>query len=177
MTRPAAAFLDRDGTINVKAPEGEYVESPDELVLLPGAAAAVRALNDAGVPVAVVTNQRGVALGRMTLDDLQRVHDRLDALLADAAGARVDRYYACPHDKDSCDCRKPRPGMLLQAARDLGIDPRDAVMIGDSESDAEAGRRAGARAIRLGADVPTLGDAVALVLSGRAPPGGGTSRT
>ncbi len=177
MTRPAAAFLDRDGTINVKAPEGEYIETPDALVLLPGAAEAIRALNDAGVPVAVVTNQRGIALGRMTGEDLDRVHARLDALLADAAGARVDRYYACPHDKDSCDCRKPRPGMLLRAARDLGIDPRDAVMIGDAPSDEEAGRRAGARTIRLGYDAATLRDAVALTLRDTAPPGGGTSRT
>ena len=161
--KPAAVLLDRDGTINVKAPEGEYVTSPEELVLLPGAAEAIRALNDAGVPVAVVTNQRGIALGRMTFGDVAAVHARLDALLAEH-GAHVGAYYVCPHEKETCDCRKPQPGMLLQAARDIGIDPRDAVMIGDSDSDAEAGRRAGATVILLSPPRLRLDAAVAQVL-------------
>jgi D-glycero-D-manno-heptose 1,7-bisphosphate phosphatase len=147
----SAAFLDRDGTINVKAPEGEYIEGPGELRLLDGAAAAIARLNAAGVPVYVVTNQRGIALGRMTEDDLAAVHRRLDELLG-AEGARVDAYYHCPHDKGACDCRKPGTAMLERAAREHGIELARSVMIGDSESDVEAGRRAGARTILVARD-------------------------
>jgi D-glycero-D-manno-heptose 1,7-bisphosphate phosphatase len=144
----SAAFLDRDGTINVKMPEGDYVERPEQVQLLPGAAAAIAALNAAGVPVFVVTNQRGIALGRMTEEDLARVHERVSALLA-SEGAHVDAFYWCPHDRGECDCRKPGTAMLEQAAREHGVDPARGVMIGDSESDVEAGRRVGARTIRL----------------------------
>ncbi len=149
--KPAAAFLDRDGTINVKAPEGEYVETPGEVVLLPGAAEAVRMLNEAGVPVFVVTNQRGIALGRMTEEDLAAVHARLAELLA-AEGARVDAWYHCPHDRGECDCRKPGTAMLERAAREHGVELARSVMIGDAESDVEAGRRVGARTVLLAAE-------------------------
>jgi D-glycero-D-manno-heptose 1,7-bisphosphate phosphatase len=164
VTPPAAAFLDRDGTINVKAPEGEYVETPAEVRLLPGAAAAVRRLNEAGIPVLVVTNQRGIALGRMTEADLAAVHRRLAELLA-AEGARVDAWYHCPHDRGECDCRKPEPGMLLRAAREHGVDLERSVMIGDAESDVEAGRRAGARTVLLGVEAESLEAAVEAVLA------------
>jgi D-glycero-D-manno-heptose 1,7-bisphosphate phosphatase len=155
-----AVFLDRDGTINVKAPEGDYVTAPDQLRLLPGAADAVAALNHAGVPVAVVTNQRGVARGLMSAADLAAVHDRLVDLL-DENGARLDAILHCPHEAGSCACRKPAPGLLLQAAERLRLAGLESVvMIGDSESDVAAGLAAGARAIRLGADdVATAADA------------------
>ena len=166
----AAAFLDRDGTINVKAPEGEYVESPSEVTLLPGAAEGVRRLNEAGIPVYVVTNQRGIALGRMTEEDLAAVHRRLDALLA-AEGARVDAYYHCPHDKGVCDCRKPGTAMLEQAAREHGFALERSVLIGDAESDVEAGLRVGARTVLLGRDAATLRDAVADLLRDASPRG------
>lgn len=159
----SAAFLDRDGTINVKAPEGEYVVSPDEVTLLPGAAEGIRDLNLVRVPVIVVTNQRGIALGRMTEDDLAAVHRHLDELLA-AEGARIDAYYHCPHDTGVCDCRKPGTAMFEQAAREHGIDLPESVVIGDSESDVEAGRRIGARTLLLGRDQPNLRDAVLEVL-------------
>jgi D-glycero-D-manno-heptose 1,7-bisphosphate phosphatase len=158
------ALLDRDGTINVGADPGEYIETPDALALLPGAGEAIARLNRAGVAVAVVTNQRGVALGRMTLADLNAVHAALERALA-RSGARVDAFYACPHAADSCTCRKPRPGMLLDALRDFGVPAEDAVMIGDSDSDAEAGRRAGTATVRLGADAPDLAAAVGRLLS------------
>ncbi len=148
--RWSAAFLDRDGTINVKAPDGVYVERPDELRLLPGAAEAVRELNERGLPVIVVTNQRGIARGRMTEDDLAAVHAGLDALLA-PAGARVDAYYHCPHE-GGCECRKPGTAMFAWAARDHGVDPARSFMVGDVESDVEAGRRVGARTVLLRAD-------------------------
>jgi len=157
LTRLACAFLDRDGTLNVKAPEGEYVCHPDEVVLLPGAAQAVRLLNDAGVPVVVVTNQRGVALGRCTLDDVAAVHARLDALLAEAAGARVDRYEVCPHDRGTCRCRKPGTLMFERAAAALGVrDLTRTLVAGDAPSDIEAGDAIGAITARVSARRPLL---------------------
>lgn len=155
--RPSAALLDRDGTINEKAPEGDYVKSPDEVRMLPGTESAIARLNAAGVPVFVVSNQRGIALGRMTEADLAAVNERIASELT-REGARVDGWYHCPHDHDECDCRKPRPGMLEQAAREHGVELGEAVVIGDSDTDVEAGRRVGARTVRL-ARAERAGDA------------------
>lgn len=166
-------FLDRDGTLNVKAPEGAYVAGPADLVLLPGAADAVRRLNQAGVFVVLVTNQRGIARGLVAPDAHARVMGRLTAELA-SAGACIDAVYVCPHEKESCDCRKPAPGLLLRAARaHPGIDLSDAVTVGDAESDIAAGAAAGTGTIRLAAQpvvsradhvVPDLGAAVSIIL-------------
>jgi len=145
-----AVFLDRDGTLNEKAPEGCYIASPGDLRLLPGVAEAVRRLNDAGALVVIVTNQRGVALGEVTLEEVAGVHDALQEHLS-RSGAQVDRFYVCPHDEASCSCRKPAPGLLLQAAADHPfLRLEHTVMIGDSEGDVEAGLAVGARAIKLG---------------------------
>ena len=141
-------FLDRDGVINVKAPEGEYVESWDEFSLLPGVVEAVARLRSAGLRVIVVTNQRGVALGRMSAEAVEEIHRRmLDA------GLQADRVYYCPHDDGECDCRKPLPGMFERAAREvpgasLG---RAAAIVGDSEADMQAGRAVGAVLVKVGA--------------------------
>jgi D-glycero-D-manno-heptose 1,7-bisphosphate phosphatase len=176
MGRFAVAFLDRDGTINRGAPEGEYVERPEELELLPGAGAAVRRLNDAGMRVVVVTNQRGVALGRMTLADLDAVHAELRRQLA-AHGARLDGIYACPHAEDACDCRKPRPGLLARATAELELPaPERAVTIGDTQRDVLAGRAFGTATVLVGGPpapgdarpdhvAPSLADAVAWALA------------
>jgi D-glycero-D-manno-heptose 1,7-bisphosphate phosphatase len=145
---PRLVLLDRDGTLNRKAPEGSYVTRPSELQVLPGAGEAVRRLNEAGIAVAVVTNQRCVALGLVTEETLESIHARLREDLA-ACGARVDAIYHCPHGEGACDCRKPAPGMLRAAAARFGVPPHEAVMIGDADSDVEAGRRFGARTIRL----------------------------
>lgn len=139
--RPVA-LLDRDGTINVKAPEGEYVAAPDAVQLLAGAAGAIRMLNEAGVPIAVVSNQRGIALGRMDEADLESVNGRIADLLA-AEGARIDVWLHCPHDRGVCECRKPKPKMLLDALERLGGDPAASLMIGDSRSDRDAAAAAG----------------------------------
>lgn len=177
---PSTVFLDRDGTLNRKAPDGEYVTSPDDLVLLPGAARAVRRLNDAGVRVVLVTNQRGVARGLMSADDYRAVHGRLCAQLA-AAGAHLDAAYACFHEQASCACRKPQPGLLLRAAaEDPAIRLEESALVGDSCSDIEAGRAAGvltvllaeatsgaARPCRPDAVAPDLAAAVTLLLTGR----------
>ena len=146
-----AVFLDRDGTLNVKAPEGEYITSPEDLHLLPGVAGAVRRLNEAGMFVAVVTNQRGIARGLLSLETHAQIVARLAALLAEC-GAHLDVVYVCPHDIGTCDCRKPAPGLLLRAASEHpDIDLRQSAIVGDAESDVEAGRRAGTRTIRLSA--------------------------
>jgi D-glycero-D-manno-heptose 1,7-bisphosphate phosphatase len=166
LSHPGVAFLDRDGTINAKAPEGDYVKRRSELALLPGAAQAIRRLNDAGVTVIVVTNQRGIALGRMSEDDLAQIHQALAAKLEAAAGARVDAIFHCPHDIGRCDCRKPDVGLFRRAQeRFPWIDLRRSAMIGDGESDVEAARRLGMRAVRIGPDAVDLGEAVELLLS------------
>lgn len=157
MTGLRLALLDRDGTLNRKAPDGEYVTDPGALELLPGAAGAVRRLNDAGVAVAVVTNQRAIALGRMSPEELDVVHERLRTELARRTGARVDGVYHCPHEAGTCLCRKPEPGLLLRAAGDFGARPGEAVMIGDASSDVEAGRRFGALTVQL-TDGPSSAD-------------------
>ena len=164
MRRYSAAFLDRDGTINVKAPEGEYVTRAQDVRLLPGAAAAIRRLNREAIPVFVVTNQRGIALGRMTEDDLALVHQRLELMLA-RAGARVDGWYHCPHEKGVCDCRKPGTAMLARAAEEHDLDLTTSVVVGDAESDVEAGCRVGARTVLLGRDAPSLAAAIELLLA------------
>jgi len=142
-------FLDRDGTLNVKPPDGEYVERPEALELLPGAADAVRMLNQAGLWTSLVTNQRGVALGRMSRRDLDDVHERLKRLLS-LKRAAVDAIYVCPHGMDECACRKPRPGLLLQAQREHpALDFARAAIVGDSASDVQAGRCLGLTTILI----------------------------
>jgi D-glycero-D-manno-heptose 1,7-bisphosphate phosphatase len=154
------AFLDRDGTINVGAPEGEYITSADHLVLLPRAAQAIRALNDAGITTVLVTNQRGIARGLMSEADLDLIHLRLAELLAES-GAHLDLMIHCPHERAVCDCRKPLPGMLRQAEARLGtIDRETSVIIGDAESDIEAGTAFGIRGMLLGREGVTLYEAV-----------------
>lgn len=135
-------FLDRDGTINVKRPEGEYVTSPTDLVLLPGAAQAVASLNAAGVRTVLVTNQSWLSRATGNPESYAAVHTRLTQLLA-AEGARLDAAYHCPHAPATCDCRKPKPGLLRRAARELGVELDQSVIIGDRDSDIMAGRAAG----------------------------------
>ncbi len=153
-------FLDRDGTINVKAPEGSYVTSPEQFVLLPGAAQAIRQLNEAHVRVVVVTNQRGISRGLMSQADLSRIHARMSQELA-SEGAWVDAIYACPHGHGECDCRKPATGLIDQAIRDFPQIRREtAAVIGDAPGDVELGLRAGMRPIRLEASPIDPGDSV-----------------
>jgi D-glycero-D-manno-heptose 1,7-bisphosphate phosphatase len=134
-------FLDRDGIINRKPPEGQYVSTWSDFHFLPGAEAAISKLNRSGYKVIIVTNQRGVALGLYTEQDIQQLHNRLRKHLA-AFNAHVDAIYYCPHDKNECDCRKPGPGLFEQAFHDFPqASTANSIMIGDSISDIEAGRR------------------------------------
>lgn len=178
MTDPRRfVLIDRDGTLNV---ERHYLSDPDQLELIPGAGAAVAALNRAGFGVAVITNQSGVARGYFDLARLDAIHVRLRALLA-AEGASLDGLYICPHGPDDdCSCRKPLPGMVDQAVAEHGFDPARSFVIGDKEVDVELGHAVGAVAIlvRTGhgakyvaattADyvADDLAQAVSLILSG-----------
>jgi len=144
-----AVFLDRDGVINKKAPEGDYVTCWEDFKFLPDAVEAVARLNAAGFYVIVVTNQRCIARGLLTVPQLEIIHQRMLESLA-ANGARVDAIYYCPHEMEPiCRCRKPAPGMILDAARDHGIELAASWMIGDSDIDIEAGKGAGCRTARL----------------------------
>lgn len=155
MSRPrlapgATAFLDRDGTINESPPQGEYVTSPESVRLLEGAAEAVRLLNEHPAKVVVVTNQRGIALGKMSEADLERVNGRLARELG-RSGAGLDAILHCPHHEGACDCRKPGPGLFERAAREIeGVELAGAAMIGDTARDVEAGNRLGLRTVRIG---------------------------
>ncbi|ROQ78316.1 D-glycero-beta-D-manno-heptose-1,7-bisphosphate 7-phosphatase [Streptomyces sp. ADI92-24] len=152
--RRPAVLLDRDGTLTEHR---HYPAHPDELALQPDIGAPLRALQEEGFALVVVTNQSGVARGLLDATVLDAMHDRLRALLG-RQEVRLDAIYACPHHPEGtvpryrlvCRCRKPAPGMLLQAARDLDLDLARSWMVGDSPRDVEAGHRAGTRTARVG---------------------------
>src|SRR5579864_3458639 len=136
-----AAFLDRDGVINRKPPEGQYVTKWEEMHFLPDVGTAIALLNRSGFRVFVVSNQRCVAKGLISSADLETLHQRMRDVMA-RAGATIDGVYYCPHEKEPpCSCRKPAPGMLLLAAQTHQVDLNASWMIGDSRIDVEAGRR------------------------------------
>ncbi|HTV15387.1 MAG TPA: HAD family hydrolase [Acidobacteriaceae bacterium] len=148
-------FLDRDGVLNRKPPEGAYIRNWEEFHLLPGVAAAVSALNRSGRTVIVVSNQRGIALGLYTRAGVDAIHARLAERLA-ADGARIDAFYICPHDKDECDCRKPKTGLFEQAFRDFPeMNPSNSLLIGDSISDIQAARTLGIPSVFIDGDPQT----------------------
>jgi D-glycero-D-manno-heptose 1,7-bisphosphate phosphatase len=155
----SAAFLDRDGVINRKAPDGQYVTRWEDFHLLPGVIEGIAQLNRAGLRVIVVTNQRCVAKGLLTEAELEKLHRQMSEHLAQAR-ARIDAIYYCPHELEpSCACRKPAPGMLLEAARSHGLDLAASWMIGDSDSDIQAGKNAGCKTARLSGNKQTENDA------------------
>jgi D-glycero-D-manno-heptose 1,7-bisphosphate phosphatase len=148
--RPAV-FIDRDGTLTE---EVGYVNHPSRLRLLPQSGAAVRRLNQAGIAVVVVTNQAGIARGYFSPEVLAAVNATLVSQLKDE-GAHLDGVYVCPHHPTEgeapyrlvCDCRKPKPGLLLRAASDLGLDLGRSTLVGDKGSDLVAARAVGVRAV------------------------------
>lgn len=144
-------ILDRDGTIVV---DKDYLDTPDGLEFLPGAAEALRCLYENGYRLVVVTNQSGIARGHLDLGTLERIHHRLRQMVA-AAGAHLEGIYFCPHGPDQgCACRKPGTGLLEQAATELGFDLSAVIVVGDKESDVELGRRVGAPAVLISTTPP-----------------------
>jgi D-glycero-D-manno-heptose 1,7-bisphosphate phosphatase len=139
------ALLDRDGTINE---ERDHLGHPDEVELIPGAAAAIRRLrDDLGFGVVCLTNQAEIGRGRLAWATLEAIHTRLDTLLR-AEKAWLDGVFVCPHrPEDNCSCRKPAPGLALQAASRFGFEPSDAVVVGDHERDVGLGRAIGATTV------------------------------
>ena len=150
MNREAAhdqvIVLDRDGTIVV---DRHYLDDPLGLEFEPNAAEGLRRLYQRGHRLVVVTNQSGIGRGMFSLGRLAEIHARLNAML-NSAGVRLAGIYFCPHlPEDGCACRKPGPGLMMQAAADLGFDPTKAVVIGDKMSDVEFGARVGASTILI----------------------------
>ncbi len=151
-----AVFLDRDGTINE---ECGHIKSPQDLVLLSGAASAIRCLNERQYLTVIVTNQSVIARGDCTEAGMEKIHNRLQSLIGEE-GASIDRIYYCPHYPEDipggrqelkivCDCRKPKPGLIMRAAKEMNIDLNLSWMVGDMISDIEAANRAGIRSILL----------------------------
>lgn len=153
MKKRKAVFLDRDGTIVVHEP---YLSSPNQLKLLPNASHGIRLFKEYGYLIIVITNQSGVARGFFDEKRLTLVHRKLMDMLEDE-GVVIDDLYYCPHHtegiiehyKVDCDCRKPKPGMILDAARKYHIDLTQSLMIGDSETDMLAGKNAGCRCVLI----------------------------
>jgi D-glycero-D-manno-heptose 1,7-bisphosphate phosphatase len=135
-------FLDRDGVINAAPPAGEYVRTWNEFRLLPEVVAWIHLFKAAGYLAIVITNQRGIALGLHTEADLRALHEKMRAELA-AQGAVLDDVFYCPHAEGACDCRKPLPGMVIQAQRKWDIDLAASLFIGDGERDRLLAERCG----------------------------------
>lgn len=155
-------FLDRDGTL---IHDPGYLRDPEQVALLPGVVAALRRFGAAGYGLVVISNQSGVGRGLITLDELRAVHHRLDGLLAAEGLVLAGAWYCTHRPEEGCECRKPRPGLLLRAGQGLGLSLGDCWMIGDRPSDADAGRSAGCRALCLDAKTPDLLSAADLVLA------------
>jgi D-glycero-D-manno-heptose 1,7-bisphosphate phosphatase len=135
-------LFDRDETIIVDEP---FNGDPDKVVPAPDARALLDRLRAAGLPIAVVSNQSGVGRGYITMEQVDAVNRRVDELIGPFAG-----FFVCPHaPQDDCDCRKPKPKLILDAARALGVDPACCVVVGDRESDVAAARNAGAIPIKI----------------------------
>lgn len=149
LTFQRVVFLDRDGVINKKPPKADYVKKWEEFEFLPDVISAIKLLNDNKYQVYIISNQPGIARGMMTKDDLENINKNFEEELA-KYGAKVDGVYMCLHGWDEgCDCRKPKPGLLLDASFDHGIDLRSAVFIGDDERDLQAGEAAGCKTILI----------------------------
>lgn len=138
-----AVFIDRDGVINQDL--GKYVTKPEEFFLLDGVLEALKKLNKSGYKMIIITNQGGIGKGLYSEKDVEEIHKKMYGLLG-IEGIKIDGIYYCPHHpKESCDCRKPRLGMVIKAIKEHNIDPKKSFFIGDKTSDVKAGKDAGCR--------------------------------
>lgn len=170
VNKQKAVFLDRDGTINKYI---GFLRDIDDFELIDGVASAIKAINVSGYLAIVVTNQPVIARGEVSFEELQEIHNKMETLLGEQ-GAYVDAIYYCPHHphkgyegerpelKIECDCRKPKPGMLLQAAKDFNIDLEHSWMIGDGENDITAGKNAGCHTALITVDENDRGQEVSV---------------
>lgn len=141
MSLPKAVLLDRDGVINFDSPD--YILAPEQWDPIPGSLEAIARLTEAGIPVAICSNQSGLGRGMMSEDIFHAIHAKMVAAI-EAAGGKLAHSAYCPHSPDDhCDCRKPKPGLIVQALEALDIRPGEAIMIGDSTRDIEAAHAAG----------------------------------
>lgn len=164
--RPAVIF-DRDGVLNVRMPRAEYVRSWKDWRWRDGALEALAKFAQAGWRVAIVTNQAGIARGAMTEDNIAAIHAQMKREVSEAGG-RIDAIYYCPHGWDEgCSCRKPKPGMLFQAQRDLDLDLSRITFIGDDERDGQAAEAAGCRYVSVedGEPLPAIADKIIMEVS------------
>lgn len=144
-----AFFLDRDGVI---IHDADYLSRPEDVELIPGIIEALQKIHEAGYLAVAVSNQSGIARGYFTMEDLAKVEEKIDSLLAEK-GEKIDKWYYCPHHPKGkvaeyaveCSCRKPAPGMILEAVKDLNIDVKGSFIIGDKLSDIKSGIRAGVK--------------------------------
>ena len=151
-----AVFLDRDGTVNVGTPTYERVDSLDKVELLPNSLEALKLLSSLDYKVFFVTNQAGLAEGLISQADFDAINNKVLSLV-DPSGIKVAATYVCPHgESDDCDCRKPKPKLLLDAAEEHGIDLAKSWMIGDRSSDVMTGVNAGVKSILVKTGVPTV---------------------
>jgi D-glycero-D-manno-heptose 1,7-bisphosphate phosphatase len=142
-----AVFLDRDGVINKNIAEHDYVKSWKEFELLDGVIDSLKSFHKLGYLTVVVTNQPGIAKGLMSKKTLSGIHTRLNRLLL-KYGTKIDHFYYCPHKiEDGCRCRKPKTGMIEKAVKDLDIDLKNSILIGDRDTDRKLGKNAGLRTI------------------------------
>jgi histidinol-phosphate phosphatase family protein len=177
LTGKFTVFLDRDGIINRRL-VGDYVKSWEEFEFLPGVLGALKRLAVADRKVIIISNQSGIGRGLMQLDDLEAIHREMKRRI-EKAGGEVDKIYVCPHHPDdNCSCRKPQPGLLLQAADECNIDLAESFFVGDSPTDIEAGNCAGCITIKVDTEqeppdtitkpryrAKNLSDAVEIILS------------
>jgi len=149
-----AIFLDRDGTVTVGIPKYERVDSVDKVELFPETIPALKVLARLDCPIFFVTNQAGIAEGLITMSDFDLINKHVLKLIS-PSGAKITKTYLCPHGADSdCECRKPEPKMLKDAAKEFGIDLEDAFMVGDRESDVQTGKNAGTKTILVESGEP-----------------------
>lgn len=143
-----SAFLDRDGVINVSPRPGQYIRTWEEFQLIPEAVEKIRLFNALDLLVIVVTNQRGVSRGLIDPAELERIHANMRREL-DRLGAHIHDVFCCPHAENACDCRKPRPGLVLEAASKWHIDLPHSIMLGDSPSDRQLAKNCGMRFVGI----------------------------